>query len=71
MAGGKMERDGGGTVEEMLQGAARTVDGGREDGGTAVWRRRRRPEAVTCRFRASLKHKDNGQTKFIKPNSQR
>ena len=26
---------------------------------------------VTCRFRASLKHKDDGQTKFIKPNSQR
>ena len=26
---------------------------------------------VTCRFYASLKHKDDGQTKFIKPNSQR
>ena len=26
---------------------------------------------MTCRFRASLKHKDDGQTKFIKPNSQR
>ena len=26
---------------------------------------------LTCRFRASLKHKDDGQTKFIKPNSQR
>ena len=26
---------------------------------------------VTYRFRASLKHKDDGQTKFIKPNSQR
>ena len=26
---------------------------------------------VTSRFRASLKHKDDGQTKFIKPNSQR
>ena len=26
---------------------------------------------VTCRFRASLNHKDDGQTKFIKPNSQR
>ena len=26
---------------------------------------------VTCRFCASLKHKYNGQTKFIKPNSQR
>ena len=26
---------------------------------------------VTCRFRASLKHKYDGQTKFIKPNSQR
>ena len=26
---------------------------------------------VTCHFRASLKHKDDGQTKFIKPNSQR
>ena len=25
---------------------------------------------LTCRFRASLKHKDDGQTKFIKPNSQ-
>ena len=24
---------------------------------------------LTSRFRASLKHKDNGQTKFIKPNS--
>ena len=27
--------------------------------------------SVTCRFRASLKHEDDGQTKFIKPNSQR
>ena len=26
---------------------------------------------VTCRFRASLKHKDDGQNFFIKPNSQR
>ena len=26
---------------------------------------------LTCHFRASLKHKDDGQTKFIKPNSQR
>ena len=26
---------------------------------------------VTCHFRASLKHKDDGQIKFIKPNSQR
>ena len=26
---------------------------------------------LTCRFRASLKHKDDGQTKFIKLNSQR
>ena len=26
---------------------------------------------LTCRFRPSLKHKDDGQTKFIKPNSQR
>ena len=26
---------------------------------------------LTCSFRASLKHKDDGQTKFIKPNSQR
>ena len=25
---------------------------------------------LTCRFRASLKHKDDGQTKFIKPYSQ-
>ena len=28
-------------------------------------------ERVACRFRASLKHKDDGQKKFIKPNSQR
>ena len=27
-------------------------------------------ECLTCRFRASLKHKDDGQEKFIKPNSQ-
>ena len=27
--------------------------------------------SLTCRFRASLKHKDDGQTKFIKPNSER
>ena len=27
--------------------------------------------SVTRRFRESLKHKDDGQTKFIKPNSQR
>ena len=27
--------------------------------------------SMTCRFRASLKHKDDSQTKFIKPNSQR
>ena len=27
--------------------------------------------SLTCHFRASLKHKDDGQTKFIKPNSQR
>ena len=26
---------------------------------------------LTCHFRVSLKHKDDGQTKFIKPNSQR
>ena len=26
---------------------------------------------LTCPFCASLKHKDDGQTKFIKPNSQR
>ena len=26
---------------------------------------------LTCHFRASLKHKDDSQTKFIKPNSQR
>ena len=26
---------------------------------------------LTCRFCASLKYKDDGQTKFIKPNSQR
>ena len=26
---------------------------------------------VTCRFRALLKHKDDGQIKFIKPNAQR
>ena len=26
---------------------------------------------LTCHFRASLKHKDDGQTKFIKLNSQR
>ena len=26
---------------------------------------------MTCHFCASLKHKDDGQTKFIKPNSQR
>ena len=25
---------------------------------------------MTCHFCASLKHKDDGQTKFIKPNSQ-
>ena len=25
---------------------------------------------MTCRFRASLKHKDDGQTKFTKLNSQ-
>ena len=37
-------------------------------------RMRRGTEAtwqVTCRFRASLKHKDDGQKKFIKPNSLR
>ena len=28
-------------------------------------------EQMTCHFRASLKHKDDGQTKFIKPNSLR
>ena len=39
---------------------------------TSPRRRRVGPRgAVTCRFRASLKHKDDGQTKFIKPNSQR
>ena len=27
--------------------------------------------SLTCHFCASLKHKDDGQTKFIKPNSQR
>ena len=27
--------------------------------------------SLTCHFRASLKHKDDVQTKFIKPNSQR
>ena len=27
--------------------------------------------ALTCHFRASLEHKDDGQTKFIIPNSQR
>ena len=35
---------------------------------------RKNKEAIgwmTCRFRALLKHKDDGQTKFIKPNSQR
>ena len=26
---------------------------------------------LTCHFRASLKHKYDGQTKFIKPKSQR
>ena len=26
---------------------------------------------LTCRFCASLKHKDDGEKKFIKPNSQR
>ena len=26
---------------------------------------------LTCHFRALLKHKDDGQTKFIKPNSLR
>ena len=26
---------------------------------------------MTCHFRASLKHKDDDQKKFIKPNSQR
>ena len=26
---------------------------------------------LTCHFRASLNHKNVGQTKFIKPNSQR
>ena len=26
---------------------------------------------MTCRFCASLKHKYDGQTKFVKPNSQR
>ena len=26
---------------------------------------------LTSRFRASLKHKDDGQTRFLKPNSQR
>ena len=26
---------------------------------------------LTCRFRASLKHKDDSQTNFRKPNSQR
>ena len=31
----------------------------------------RESRLLTCRFRASLKHKDDGQTKFIKPNSQR
>ena len=35
-----------------------------ENKPTAIW-------YVTCHFRASLKHKDDGQTKFIKPNSQR
>ena len=30
----------------------------------ATWR-------LTCRFRASLKHKDDGKKKYIKPNSQR
>ena len=28
-------------------------------------------DVLTYRFRASLKHKDDGQTKFIKPNSQK
>ena len=28
-------------------------------------------DVLTCRFRASLKHKHDGQTQFIKPNSQK
>ena len=32
---------------------------------------RRSRGGVTCRFHASLKHKDDGKKKFIKPNSQR
>ena len=39
--------------------------------GTAHARTTGRTRQVTCRFCASLKHKYDGQTKFIKPNSQR
>ena len=34
-------------------------------------KKKNRGVVLMCHFRASLKHKDDGQTKFIKPNSQR
>ena len=46
------------------------------EGGSIGWCRPRPTDGavfspLTCRFRASLKHKDDGQKKFIKPNSQK
>ena len=40
-------------------------------GGLSSAERRSMTGRLTCRFRASLNHKEDGQTKFIKPNSQR
>ena len=55
---------GGGLFFGGVNLARYQVSGSREAaGGEAVGQ-------VTCRFHASLKHKDDGQTKFIKPNSQ-
>ena len=69
--------------DDVASGPRRRADVAR---GTSAWMRRGRATAgpreaqvaltcgtrpLTCRFCASLKHKYDGQTKFIKPNSQR
>ena len=41
------------------------------EGVTSDGRAPKMAMAMTCRFRASLNHKNDGQIKFIKPNSQR
>ena len=70
VVGAGEDRGDSSVIEEVTKGVDRSVKGRQEEDGGVCITSDGGVIQLTGRFCASLKHKYDGQTKFIKPNSQ-